>query len=203
MIRKTIPFVILSMLLVAGCTKPEASSTASGGTSAPSAAVTSSPEAPAESASGEERSDEELLTQRLSGYEATALDGTTFRIADHKGKVLLLNAWATWCGPCRYEIPELKRLHQEYGDEGLVIAGVSIDMAAAESAVRQFVKVNDIGYPILLDPQSRVTAALRTTSIPASVMLDREGNVIWRHIGIVSEKRDAGFREALAKALGS
>lgn len=147
-------------------------------------------------------STEDVLEQRLVGYEAPSLDGSTFRISDQKGKVVLLNAWATWCGPCRYEIPELKRLHEEYADDGLVIAGVSIDMGAAEPVVREFVKVNAITYPILLDPQSRVTTMLRTTSIPASVMIDREGNIVWRHVGIVSEQRDAGFRKALAKALG-
>lgn len=148
-------------------------------------------------------SPEEILSERLRGYEARALDGSTFRIADQKGKVVLVNAWATWCGPCRYEIPELKRLHQEYSDDGLVIAGVSVDMAGAEPSVRQFVKMNDISYPILLDPQSRVTAMLRSTSIPTSVMIDRQGNVVWKHIGIVSEQRDATFRAALSKALGS
>lgn len=201
--RNEIHLAILLTVLLAACGGSETPATsgaaASGGPTSQTPPTASAAPVPAPSA----MNTEEMLAERLAGYEAPSLDGSTFRISDHKGKVVLVNAWATWCGPCRYEIPELKRLHQEYADDGLVIVGVSVDMGGAEPAVRQFVKVNAIGYPIVLDPQSRVTAMLRTTSIPTSVMIDRNGNVVWRHIGIVSEQRDAGFRDALASALGS
>lgn len=194
--RTDILIVIFVTTVVLACARPETPSADQPSTA--STVATASVETPTETASPEQ-----VLTERLVGYYATNLDGSTYRLSDQKGKVLLVNAWATWCGPCRYEIPELKRLHQEYADDGLEIVGVSVDMGAAEPSVRQFVDVNAIEYPILLDPQSRLTAMLRTTSIPTSVMLDREGNVVWRHIGIVSEQRDESFREALSKALGS
>lgn len=203
MTRTLTVFAILAAVFTQGCSRGETpGASGTGSASSPSAGAA----APQDAASTDPSPtttmrDEDMLAERLKGYEARALDGSTFRISEQKGKVVLVNAWATWCGPCRYEIPELKRLHQEYADDGLVIVGVSVDMGAAEPVVREFTKVNSINYPIVLDPESRVTAMLRTTSIPTSVMIDREGNVIWRHIGIVSEQRDAGFREALAKAL--
>lgn len=201
--RNEIHLAILLTVLLAACGGPETPATSGAAASGRPTSQTPPTASAAPVAVPSALNTEEMLAERLVGYEAPSLDGSTFRVSDHKGKVVLINAWATWCGPCRYEIPELKRLHQEYADDGLVIVGVSVDMGGAEPAVRQFVKVNAIGYPIVLDPQSRVTAMLRTTSIPTSVMLDRNGNVVWRHIGIVSEQRDASFRDALASALGS
>lgn len=187
--------LVMTCAAFLGCTRPEAP-TGTGG-STPAVAARPTPDSTGAAAEPAEPGDPIL------GYEALALDGSKYRIGEQKGKVVLINAWATWCGPCRYEIPELKRLHQEYADDGLEIVGVSIDMAQAEGVVREFVRVNAITYPILLDPESRLTAVLRTTSIPTSIMIDRAGNVVWRHIGIVSEQRDAEFREVLRKALGS
>lgn len=200
--RTLLGCILMFGLMMVACGRPETPTKSAAKPDAPPAGG-AAPAPAAQPHPDTSLTPEQILSERLKGYEARALDGSTFRIADQKGKVVLVNAWATWCGPCRYEIPELKRLHQEYADDGLVIAGVSVDMAGAEPAVRQFAKMNDIGYPILLDPQSRVTAMLRSTSIPTSVMIDREGNVVWRHIGIVSEQRDSTFRAALSKALGS
>lgn len=195
--RIQIPLVILIAVLTIGCSRSENTTVRGSDDSSPNPSVHGS-------ASGVAAADaDQALAESLLGYEARALDGSSFRLADHKGKVVLINAWATWCGPCRYEIPELKRLHEAYADDGLVIVGVSVDMAAAAPTVKQFVQINAIHYPIVLDPESRVTDILRTTSIPTSVMLDRNGNVVWRHVGIVSEQRDSRFREALSKAIGS
>ncbi len=194
--KRTTTIMLTAAVLTLGCSQGETPEVDSSQAPAP---VTHEGTASVEA----DASPEEQLRAALSDYSAKSLEGSNYRVGDQKGKVVLINAWATWCGPCRYEIPELKRLHREYGDKGLEIIGVSIDMGPAEPAVRQFVEVNKIEYPILLDPQSRLTTLLRTTSIPTSVMLDRDGNVVWRHIGIVSEQRDSSFREALSRALGS
>jgi thiol-disulfide isomerase/thioredoxin len=135
--------VILLTVALAGCARPE---TPSADEAPPATRGETVATAPAPVA-GETLSHEQLLSERMLGYGASALDGSTYRIADQKGKVLLVNAWATWCGPCRYEIPELKRLHEEYGDDGLEIVGVSVDMAGAESAVREFVRINRTRSP--------------------------------------------------------
>jgi thiol-disulfide isomerase/thioredoxin len=188
--------LVTTAAALSGCSKPE--STSDAGATAPAVVAEAKTESQAAPAA-----EPNVPLDPILSYEAIALDGSKYRVGDRKGKVVLINAWATWCGPCRYEIPELKRLHQEYADDGLEIVGVSIDMAQAEGVVREFVRINGITYPILLDPESRLTAVLRTTSIPTSIMIDRAGNVVWRHIGIVSEQRDAEFRAVLAKALGN
>src|SRR6266581_3056455 len=80
-------------------------------------------------------------------YAAKLLDGKSFDVAAEKGNVVLLNVWATWCGPCRFETPELQKLHEKYGSRGLKIVGVSVD-EGGDAGVKDFVKENKVTYPI-------------------------------------------------------
>lgn len=121
--------------------------------------------------------------QAVPAYAAAGLEGDSVRVADLEGDVVLLNVWATWCIPCRKEIPELQALHQEYSSRGLKVLGVSVDASDADADVREFARNYGMTYQILRDPEERVTAMFAVPGVPASFLVDREGIVRWRHLG--------------------
>lgn len=134
-------------------------------------------------------------------FEARSLGGETVALADFRESVVLLNAWATWCPPCRVEIPELSRLQAEFGAEGLVVLGVSIDGTEDLDRIRDFAAEFGIRYPLVVDPENRVSAAFAFPGIPSTVLIDGRGRVRWRHVGPVTSD-DPALRAALAGALG-
>jgi cytochrome c biogenesis protein CcmG, thiol:disulfide interchange protein DsbE len=136
----------------------------------------------------------------MPAYEAKWLDGRPFRLADRAGKVVLLNIWATWCGPCRYEIPELQKMHEQLAARGFEVIGVSIDDPGSEAQIQQFMRQEKMTYPVVFDPQGRIADLFETTVIPTTALIDRQGRIVWIHQGIVSS-RDASLNEALQKAL--
>ncbi|HEX6085658.1 MAG TPA: TlpA disulfide reductase family protein [Thermoanaerobaculia bacterium] len=132
-------------------------------------------------------------------YSAMNLDGTKYELASHRGKVVLLNLWATWCGPCRYEIPELQRLHDEHAKKGFAVVGVSVDESGIES-VRQFVTENRMTYPVVLDPQGKLANVMETSVLPTSVLIGRDGKIVWKKVGAILEN-DEELKSAIEKAL--
>lgn len=116
-------------------------------------------------------------------YGARTLGGDDLALSDLRGKVVLLNVWATWCGPCVREMPKLQELHAIYEADGLSILGASIDRGAAESEVRSFVEANGIAFEILLDPDASVETRFRTLGVPESFLIDRQGILRARWIG--------------------
>lgn len=132
-------------------------------------------------------------------YSAVSLDGSKFNLADHRGKVVLLNLWATWCGPCRYEIPELQSLHDRYKGKGFEVVGVSIDEGGAE-AVREFVDEQKMTYPVVLDPEGKLANIMETSVLPTTVLLDRDGKVVWKKMGAVMPN-DTELEQSIEKSL--
>lgn len=116
-------------------------------------------------------------------YAATALDGSPFALADLRGKVVLLNVWATWCAPCVREMPGLQALHADYETDGLVVLGTSIDRGSAEDDVRRFIEEHGITFRILLDPDGTIETRFRTLGVPESFLIDRKGILKRRWIG--------------------
>lgn len=116
-------------------------------------------------------------------YGAVTLDSDSMSLADLRGQVVLLNVWATWCPPCREEIPELQSLYERHGDRGLEVVGVSVDAAGERQSVGRFVERFGVTYPIWLDPQERVASVFRTTGVPTSLLIDRQGILLWRRVG--------------------
>ncbi len=135
----------------------------------------------------------------MPDYTAMNLDGTKFDLASRRGKVVLLNIWATWCGPCRYEIPELQRIHDAYAPRGFEVVGVSVDESGIES-VKQFIDEYEMRYPVALDPQGQLANLLQTSVLPTSVLVDRGGKIIWKKYGAILEG-DQELDEAIRKAL--
>jgi cytochrome c biogenesis protein CcmG/thiol:disulfide interchange protein DsbE len=136
---------------------------------------------------------------KIPAYEAVLLDGTKFDLAKTRDHVVLVNVWATWCGPCRYETPELVALHQKYQARGFEVVGVSVDESGTES-VKSFVAENKVTYPIVLDPDGKITTLFDTTVLPTSVLVDRQGRILWKKFGAI-DPGDKELSQAIEKAL--
>ena len=111
-----------------------------------------------------------------------SLDGKKVNLADYKGKVVLLNIWATWCAPCVAEMPSMEKLYQELKDEGFEILAVSVDESGAE-AVNPFMKKHKLGFPVLLDTKGDIKTLYQATGIPESFIIDGEGIIVEKIIG--------------------
>lgn len=105
------------------------------------------------------------------------VNGGTFRLSDHKGKVLLINFWATWCPPCRAEIPELIKKQREYRSRGLKIVGITYPPEKL-SAVRKFVARVKVNYPVALGTEKTKRLFTSSETLPITVIIDRRGNVV-------------------------
>lgn len=133
-------------------------------------------------------------------FQAVTLQGDSIALADMRGDAVLVNIWATWCPPCRQEMPGLQALHEEYAGEGLHVLGVSIDSRSAGRDVATFTEDFGLTFPILLDPEERVTRVFRTTGVPETFLIDREGEIVRRWIGLfdpMAEDTRASVAEAL------
>jgi len=127
------------------------------------------------------------------------LEGNRLTLSDFKGKVIILNFWATWCPPCREEIPDFVELYGEYKDEGLVIIGVNLDRGDSR-AVKQFSKNYKINYPIVTGNVNVTQDYGGIRGIPTTFIIDRKGNIKEKYVGY---RPKATFEEAVKKLLES
>ncbi|MBI4364599.1 MAG: TlpA family protein disulfide reductase [Candidatus Latescibacteria bacterium] len=116
-------------------------------------------------------------------FELPDLDGKTVRLADFKGKVALVNFWATWCPPCRAEVPDFVRLQSKYRDRGFAIVGLSLDAGGATD-VRPFVDEYNVNYTMLLANDKTAEAYGGIVGIPTTFILDRNGTIVKKVIGM-------------------
>lgn len=110
------------------------------------------------------------------------LDGNDLSLSDYKDKVLFLNFWATWCPPCRAEIPDFVAAYNEHKDKGLAIIGISFDDLSPER-LRSFIKKNDIGYPIAFGTRKIVDDYEPGEYIPTTIIIDKKGKIRNKHVG--------------------
>lgn len=123
-----------------------------------------------------------LVTGSAPQFALKDLEGNTLRLEDLRGKVVLLNFFATWCGPCRQEIPDFVRLYGKYKDKELEIIGISLDMDGA-AVLGPFVQRYGITYPIVLGTRKVVEDYGGVKGIPTSFLIDRKGSITQRFIG--------------------
>ncbi len=134
-------------------------------------------------------------------YRAVSLDGDSVSLDAQRGKVVLLNVWATWCHPCRTEIPELRAIHDRYKARGLELIGVSVDATGSDESIRAFMKDFQMTYPIWRDPDERVSARFLLIGVPATFLVDRKGILRWRKTGAI-RPTDSTLTAAIEHALG-
>jgi peroxiredoxin len=114
-------------------------------------------------------------------FTLKSLDGSNLRLNEYRGQVVLINFWASWCGPCRQEFPLLDRMHQRYRDAGFAVLGVNVEEDPRQA--REFLEKVRVEFPILFDEQQSVSETYRVMAMPSSVVLDRDGIVRYVHLG--------------------
>ena len=114
-------------------------------------------------------------------FTVTMVDGSSFRLSEHRGKTVLLNFWATWCPPCREEMPALERLYRQHKDRGLVLVAISID--ADPKIVPPYVKGSKLTFPIALDPKAEIANKYGVRALPSSFVVDRQGTMAGLALG--------------------
>jgi peroxiredoxin len=132
--------------------------------------------------------------RQQADFTLTDLNGKSWTLKDLKGKVVLLNFWATWCPPCRKEMPDLETLYRRFGPEGLVILG--IDDEEAEK-VKPFITQQGVTYAVLLDPGRKVNTLFGIEGIPKTFVYDRNGRIVAQSIDMRTQKQ---FLEMLGRA---
>ena len=114
-------------------------------------------------------------------FTLQALDGRTVTLAQFKGDVVMINFWASWCGPCRQEMPLLDSIYKQYKDMGFTLIGVNVEPDSHNADA--WLKKTPVSYPILSDPKSQVSQLYQVQAMPTTVIVDRQGVVRFVHNG--------------------
>src|ERR1039457_3567070 len=108
-------------------------------------------------------------------FTLTALSGGQTALSQYKGQVVLVNFWATWCGPCQQEMPLLDQMYKKYRPAGFTLIGVNVEKEAP--AVKELLARKPVSFPVLLDPANQVSKAYHVDAMPSSVIIDRKGDI--------------------------
>jgi peroxiredoxin len=129
-----------------------------------------------------------LASAAAPDFTLRSFDGRNLRLAEQRGQVVMVNFWATWCGPCRVEMPHLNKIHERYRASGFLLLGVNVDEDAgkAKTATSQW----GIQFPVLHDAEKKVVRSYAVSSMPSTMIIDRDGRL--RHV-------HKGYREGYEK----
>jgi peroxiredoxin len=119
-----------------------------------------------------------LAADKAADFTLRDLAGQEVRLGDHTGKVVVLSFWATWCGPCKEEMPHLSKMYEDKKGSGLVVLSISTDDARSASKVKPFIEKMGYKFPVLLDRESTVIGTYNPSkTLPFTVVIDRQGNI--------------------------
>jgi peroxiredoxin len=114
-------------------------------------------------------------------FALAALSGQQAALSQYKGQVVMVNFWATWCGPCQQEMPLLDQMYKKYKPAGFTLIGVNVDKESAP--VKDLMARKPVSFPVLLDPANQVSKAYHVDEMPSSVIIDRKGEIRYIHRG--------------------
>lgn len=152
-----------------------------------------------------------MAGERAPRFEVADLEGNPVNLSDYEGKVVLVNVWATWCAPCREEMPSMERLYQEVDDEDFHILAVSVDATpgetdeqgnpgASKSKLADFAREYDLTFTILHNPSGDIQRIYQTTGVPESFLVDRDGVIVKRVAGATMWDHE-NYRELIQRLL--
>lgn len=122
--------------------------------------------------------------EQAPNFTAPALDGSTLTLADYRGKTVILNFWASWCPPCRAEMPGLYQYYREHQDEGLVM--IAVNVGESRDIAEAFIQENGFDFPVALDPYSEVADQFGISSLPVTVVIGQDGEIKYQHLGLIT-----------------
>jgi len=122
-----------------------------------------------------------LSQSQAPDFTLPAMSGDSVSLSDLRGQVVLINFWATWCGPCRQEMPLLDALYQRYSRLGFTLLGVNVEKNSQDAA--DWLADRPVSFPVLFDSKSQVSQLYKVNAMPSTVLVDREGNVRYLHHG--------------------
>lgn len=139
---------------------------------------------------------------QAANFKLEALDGHTVSLESLRGKVVFLNVWATWCGPCREEMPSMETLYDDFKDnKDFVMLAVSQD-TKGRSVVAPYVEKNGFHFAILLDPENKLSESYEMSGVPETFIIDRKGQIVAHHMGAFDWSRP-DVKDALQQLLDS
>jgi peroxiredoxin len=155
---------------------------------------------PRQSGSGLDKHGPIAAGEKAAPFKLTDLSGDSVSMADLRGKVVFLNIWATWCAPCREEMPSMEKLYQRLHDnKGFVMLAVSQDTESRDEVVA-YVKKHGYHFDVLLDPKNAVAEAYKVSGVPETFIIDRAGRIVAHHSGAFDWSQPA-IRDALEELL--
>jgi peroxiredoxin len=128
-------------------------------------------------------------------FELESLDGEVVRLSNFRGKIVLLDFWATWCGPCKVQMKNLKKLKSLVNEDEVVI--ISIDVGESKSIVQEFISKEEVDWLVLLDPKGSTAKSYRIRAIPTLFIIDKEGLIKEKYVGVTSTETLLSAIEAL------
>jgi peroxiredoxin len=140
---------------------------------------------------------------RAPDFRVSTVDSVPqIRTLEHyRGKVTLLNIWATWCIPCEREMPELQKLYEEYAPKGLHVAAVSIDSPGMEQPIRDFATQYHLTLDVLYDPDGRIKLEYGTTAVPETFVIGKDGVIRYHHFAAINDATAREIRALLDQLL--
>ena len=140
----------------------------------------------------------EKLSGKSANFTLKSRSGKNIKLSELRGEVVMLNFWASWCGPCRKEMPILEKIHKKYKKLGFTLLGVNVEQDTR--AAKRYLKDVKVSFPILFDPANKTSKLYNVSAMPTTILIDRNGNKRFLHKGYKSGYENA-YKKEIKKLL--